>query len=552
MKSWLTYIPILAVIVLVAGMVLAVAYPNVDELTAEQTNAEQTDRPDSDITEPVNQLNTFFEIQWKAEEVSRAEIAPQLTVLRRLSLALHGTIPSLEEIRRFESDTRQNKLQYWCSEMLEDRRFADYFSERIARSYVGTQGEPFLIFRRDRFKSWMAEQLRNNRPYDEFVREIISQRGLWTGKPATNFITHASMENVPNANKLAGRTVRAVLGQRMDCAQCHDHPFADWKQDQFEGLAAYYGQVKLSAFGVEDDSKRKYEIEDTKTLKKREVDAAVPFGQQWIPEQGTNREKLAHWCTHPENRRFARATVNRIWALMFGKAYSEGAPYYTPVDDLPDPETVSSTLNTTVLDILADDFVQNGHNLKRLINIIAASKPFRFDSQSKAEDDDTLKNQVDQWAIFPLIRIRPEQIVGSMFQASSVKTIDQNSHLFTRTVKFFREANFIDEYGDMGDEELDERSGTVPQALLRMNGGLVNDTTGLNPFNATARISMSSGSPKTMLDNVYLTCLSRRPSPTEEKYFLKLWSEQTEKKSGEKAHDLYWVLFNSPEFSWNH
>ncbi len=548
MKSRLTYIPVLGVMLLLAWIVAAAAFPEIEISIADESNLPVP----SEVEEVVAKLDHFFATQWKEEGINPAEPAPELAVLRRLSLSLHGTIPSLEEIRRFESDKRENRLAHWCREMLEDRRFSDYFAERIARSYVGTQGEPFLIFRRDRFTGWISEQLRANRPYDQFVREMISQQGLWTGKPATNFITHSAMDDVLTPNKLAGRTVRAVLGQRMDCAQCHDHPFADWKQEEFEGLAAYYGQVKLSAFGIEDDANKKYEIEDQETLEKREITPSVPFGQQWIPAEGTERQKLARWCTHPENRRFARATVNRVWALMFGKAYSEGAPYYSPVDDLPDPETDLSQSQATGLDILADDFVKNGYNIKRLIEAIAASKSFRLDSKYETEDNDLLRRMIDHWAVFPLIRLRPEQVVGSMLQAASIKTIDQNSNLLTRTFKLIRESGFIDEYGDAGDEELDERAGTVSQALLRMNGDLAKDATNPSPFNATPRIALTSGSPKIMLENSYLVCLSRRPTEQEQQHFLALWAEEKNKDNSQKTYDLHWVLFNTPEFSWNH
>src|SRR5690606_20733289 len=110
-----------------------------------------------------------------------------------------------------------------------------------------------------------------NRSYRDWVVEIISDHGLWTGDPATNFITHAVNDGQADVNKLAGRTMRAVLGQRMDCAECHDHPFADWKQRDFEGIAAYFGQVKLTAFGIEDDPGRHFEVLDSQTQQKRIV-----------------------------------------------------------------------------------------------------------------------------------------------------------------------------------------------------------------------------------------------------------------------------------------
>jgi hypothetical protein len=117
---------------------------------------------------------------------------------------LHGTIPSLEEIRRFEADTETQRIDRWAAAMLEDRRFADYFAERLARGFVGTEGGQFIVYRRDRFVTWLSEQIQQHRPYDEIVQEMIQDEGLWTGTPATNFMTAAVNEGEFDENKLEG------------------------------------------------------------------------------------------------------------------------------------------------------------------------------------------------------------------------------------------------------------------------------------------------------------------------------------------------------------
>lgn len=488
---------------------------------------------------------------WEQEGLRPAAPAGELTILRRLSLALHGTVPSLEEIRQFEADTHPDRLPRWIEEMLRDSRFADYFAERLTRVFVGVQREPFLIFRRDLFKSWMSDQLRRNRPYDQMVWEMIAQPGLWTGEPATNFITHGVIDKEPNPAKLTGRTVRAVLGQRIDCAECHNHPFANWKQRDFQGLAAFYGQVKLSPFGVEDDPKRRFRVTDRNTLEEQVIEPAVPFGEDWLTTRETFRQSLADWCINSENRRFSRAAVNRVWGLLFGKAWSEGAPYQVSVDDLPDPEEETSA-TPLVLDILAEDFVAHGYDLRRLMRVILSTEAFRMDSRAEIVDDQELQRHLDHWAVFPLTRLRPEQVVGAMLQAASIKTIDQNAALITRTVRLLREADFVREYGDLGENELEERSGTVPQALLRMNGKLAAEATEPNPFNATPRLAIASGSPERLLENCYLVTLTRRPLDEERSYFLGLWQETTTRPDSRRVQDLQWILFNSPEFSWNH
>ena len=170
--------------------------------------------------------------------------APQLAVMRRLSLALCGTIPSLEEIRRFEARPASGRIDAWLGDLLRDRRCADYLAERFARAFVGTEDGPFLKFRRRRFVAWLSDAILENRPYDSVVRDLITDDGLWTDHPAVNFLAVTIDEKTerPSPDRLAARVSRAFLGIRLEYAQCHDHPFQPWKQADFHGLAAFFGR----------------------------------------------------------------------------------------------------------------------------------------------------------------------------------------------------------------------------------------------------------------------------------------------------------------------
>ncbi|QDU11751.1 DUF1549 domain-containing protein [Gimesia aquarii] len=495
----------------------------------------------------VKQVDQFFEDQWSESNISASKSTDDLNQIRRLSLALHGTVPSLEEIREFEQMEGNDRLERWTQKLLADRRFADYFSERLARAFVGVDQGQFIIFRRDRFKAWLSEQIEANTPYDELAKTLISGEGLWTGDPETNYITAASADGNLDRNKLTGNTVRAFLGQRIDCAQCHDHPFDHWKQSDFEGLTAFYGQVEVQLFGVRQNEDLKYEVEDRETLEKRVVSPQVPFLDECLPQEGTLREKLAAWVTHPQNRRFERASANRIWGLLFG------VPYINPVDDLPAPTDLSE-FPPDVLDILGKDFRENGYDIKRMIQIIVASKPFRLSSQSKSPvSEEEVERLNDSWALFPLVRLRPEQIIGSMLQASSLKTIDQNSNLFMRGRRFFSEINFINEYGDLGSDELNDFPGTIPQALLRMNGEFAQDNGTASPLNSVGRIAGLDFSDEKRIETCFLVCLTRPPTSSEKDYFLKQYqATQNQNERVKVTEDLFWSLYNSPEFSWNH
>ncbi len=537
-KTVLPLCVVIGVIVLVAGA----ARSNVMRQSPKDTGR-VTVEADSVVT----RVDRLFARKWAEAGIAPANPVSDLALLRRLSLVLHGTVPSLEEIRVFEADAPPNRLEQWVERMLGDRRFSDYFARRLARVYVGADQGQFIVFRRDRFWAWLGEQIQNNRPYDEVVRDMISDRGLWTGVPEVNFITAAVDDGNVDVNKLAGRTVRAFLGQRIDCAQCHDHPFAHWKQGQFEGLAACYSKVNVSPVGVEDNRKVPYTVQDRKTLKDREVSVGVPFHSDWLPDEGTDRQRLAAWVTHPDNRRFERAIVNRVWGLMFGKSWG-----IEPVDDLPDPSE-QGRLPDDLLDVLGGDFREHHCDLKRLIATIAATHAFRLSSEHPDFESPERAVLVEKHlAAFPLTRLRPEQIIGAMLQASSIKTIDQNSHWVRRAFRFFQELNFVKEFGDLGDNELGDHSGTIPQALLRMNGEFAKDRSEGSPFSAPGRIAAMSPTDDGCLDLCFLVCLSRYPTGEERIQILPQLENTRGDARKNAVEDIFWTLYNSAEFCWGH
>ncbi|MEZ6058243.1 MAG: DUF1549 domain-containing protein [Planctomycetaceae bacterium] len=553
----------------------------------------------------IDGLDQTLHALWQEESVAIGEIpadrldavtpspaADELILLRRLSLSLHGTIPSLEEIRRFQSDDEPHRLTRWASAMLEDPRYADYIAQRLERPFVGVEDGSFLVFRRDRFRDWLAGQLRENTPYDEIVRQMVAGRGVWTGNGEVNFVTSARVMDDFDENQLTARFTRAFLGQRIDCAQCHDHKFDEWKQSQFEGIAAHFGQLDISLPGVFDNKKQQYIIQEDDDAPQRIISPSVPFHPEWVPSEGTPREQLATWVTHRDNLRFDRAIVNRVWGLLFGRPFAHQLRVYVgnssdaaaasdttestatdwvwtvkSVDDLPNPGDPRFGNQLAPLDYLAKDFRDHGRDLRRLILVIVSSQAFSRDSihpdladadpeiLSDAQQDAArakLEHLEARWAMFPLVRLRPEQVIGAMLQASHVETIDQNSHLVIRAQKFGQEKSFIQEFGDPGLDELEDRSGTIQQALLRMNGNLANELSEESPFRAPGQIRNLSSTPEKLLENIFLGTFTRYPTPDEQARLLPLLGAGRRQTPEAAVQDLYWTLFNAPEFSWSH
>lgn len=514
--------------------------------------------PSSDAwTLTTARINQQFEDHWKSEGLSHAEKASELAIVRRLSLALTGTIPSVEEIRALEQVNPEDRIEWWVAHLLEDRRYSDYVAERLARAYVGTENGPFLIYRRRRFVTWLAEHLHRNDRYDKIVTELIADTGLWNASPAVNFVTVTAkqdMGNQPDEIRLAARTTRAFLGMRIDCVQCHDDKLAkvtimeDGKprggtQQDFHQLAAFFSETRLQLTGVRDEVGKKYEYKFLGEEKEEVVPPRVPYGQEIFDGKGNRREQLARWVTNPQNKPFARATVNRIWALMFGR------PLVNPVDDIPLDGPFPPALET-----LSNDFITHGYDLKRLIRIIAASEVYQLDSG--AEFEITPQHEAE-WAVYPVTRLRPEQVAGSVIQSSSLPTINAQAHLFSQLGKFISTNQFVERYGDLGEDEFIDRGGTIPQRLLMMNGELVKERSDNNPIqNASTRITMVTTDNEKAVETAYLATLTRRPSSRELAHFITRLNERFPDKDpasrSQKMEDMYWVLLNSTEFSWNH
>jgi hypothetical protein len=228
-----------------------------------------------------------------------------------------------------------------------------------------------------------------------------------------------------------------------------------------------------------------------------------------------------------------------------------GRPLVEPIDDIP----LESDDFPPGLQFLADDFVAHGYDVRRLIRLIAASEAFTRDS--RADFEITARHE-DQRAVFPLTRLRPEQVAGSLIQASSLSTINGQAHVFQRIAMFGQTNEFVKRYGDLGEDEFTDRGGTIPQRLLLMNGELVKERTKENPItSATTRIATLTGKPEKQVEVAYLATLTRRPTEEELAHFVRRLADTDggdgDRRTRQEAlEDLYWALINSTEFSWNH
>jgi hypothetical protein len=536
---------------LILPVLTAVAITGIVAWGALQPFARQQPRAASiqqDLPTAVRAVDQILESQWRDAGVEPAAEADELQVFRRLSLALVGTIPSLEEVREFNADLRSDRLDRWTVLLLNDWRFVEYFGDQMAKGLVNDADTEFRDNERQQFVEWLGHEIQQGRPYDAMVREMIANRGLWANDPAVLFIRSELVQTDLVPQRLAARTSRAFLGQQIGCAQCHDHPFADWKQSQFEGLAAHFAQVRHSQFGIQDERSAVFVIDDQRS-QQRTINATVPFDPQNVPAKGTARERFAAWITHRENRRFRRATANLVWGLMFGR------PYIQPVDDIPDPPPLGETDNTELLDVLGDDWATHGYDLRRLIQTIAASRPFRLGSDHASlevpDDVDLLR---DSWAVFPITQLNSQQLMRSLQQASSLKTVrireESSTYTYVRGRELMRQAT--ERYGETGDMNEPWQTGSINQAVARLIGSDFSQASESGFPSAAGRISAMAASNEDCLSACYLVCLTRPPVDVERHHFMAQLDEALAGTQHRIVEDIFWTLFNSPEFSWNH
>jgi hypothetical protein len=493
----------------------------------------------------VSELDRSFQDEWMKQGLKPTTPADDLTIMRRLSLALTGSLPSLQELREQQNLKPQNTAVWWTQRLLNDPRTSDYVAERLARVYVGIEAGPFIRYRRGRLVDWLADALRENRPYDKIVTSLIAADGLWTTAPEVNFISVTSLgKKGPDEEKLAAKVSRAFLGLRMDCVQCHDGKLGStWTQSDFHTLAAWFGQSDFDFTGLQDNPKHAYKHRYLGHAVEEKITPAVPWKPELLPQRGSLREKLAGWVTSPENPAFSRAMVNRMWALLLNR------PLVSPVDDM----TLEGPFPSS-LEILRRDFTESGYNLHRLIQVITASQVFGLSSQSADTSHPVTVKAEQAWAAFPITRLRPEQMAGSVIQAASLTTLDADTHVIFRIRRDAEVDKFVKRYGDSGEDTFEDSGGTIPQRLLLMNGNLTSEHTANNPvLNASTRIALLAPTNESAVEAAYLSILTRKPSPPELEHFC----TQLEKAKSPNARsavmsDLCWTLLNCTEFSWNH
>lgn len=502
---------------------------------------------DAEALDLARGIDAVLEKKWGESGLAPAPTADEHAFQRRLWLDVLGTLPSLEEIRALEGVRESDRHAWAIGRALADPRFDDALAERLARIAVGAGRKPDdLFYRRRRLVEWLRDQVRKRRPWDEIVRELISSEGFSTDAPAVNFV----LAQDADPPKLAGRVARAFLGVRIDCAQCHDHPFADWKQSDFEGLSAYFGRTRRNAPFVHDEASGDYDIEDRKDGKIRRIEPHVPFDKEARPSLedvgqkrrfANRRAALASWVTDSRNRYFARSIVNRVWAWLLGAGVIE------PVDELDQGKPFSPEL----LSLLESDTREHRFDLVRLIRAVVSTRAYALDSRDSPGQEASAEKKLAVAALYPLKALHPDQLANAVWQATAFQTQDESRPLLFRIAKADQTSKFVNQHGGDLDAEVPEDE-TLLQRHLLMDGPLVRERLKDGPWSVPSRLVALAPDDRKIVETAYLMALSRQPTARELEHFERRLRGLDKKARTHAAEDLVWSLLNSVEFAWNH
>ena len=509
--------------------------------------------PYSDKAELASWQNNNFIDELAAAKFRELAIEPSplcddATFVRRAFLDAIGTLPTVEETKAFLAATEPDKRVRLVDRLLGltgDANLDTYNDEYAAwwalrwsdllRNNSQDLGEQGMWA----MHNWIRESLRTNKPFDKFVRELITARGsIYTTGPANYYRVHK------DAPMLAEATAQLFLGVRIECAKCHHHPFEKYSQDDYYGLAAFFartGTKNSEEFGLfgREQAVIVRDTGDVRHPRTNQVMAPKPLDGT-APEHPLDRRiPLADWLTSHENSYFSRNIVNRYVGYLLGRGLVD------PVDDL---RSTNPPSNPPLMDALAKHFTGSGYDLKQLIRVIMISRLYQLDSQPTAANAGDTKF----YSHFQVKRLPAEALIDAIDSVTQMQTKYRNLPLGTRAIEL-PDAEYPDYFLNTFAKPRRvsvcecERAPdpNLAQALHTLNG----DVLALKLRDAksrTSRLVAASASHDEIVEELYLAALSRPPSEAELSASRELLAEAL--SAGEYYQDLLWALVNSKQF----
>ena len=548
-----------------AGLVLPFGVQTSAAPPTENTSTHSKPEAGATAGDPVDLVAAAIDRQiaarWTEENVEPAPAAHDAEFLRRTFLNISGRIPTASEAQQFLDEPSTTKRRRLVDRLLASSAYPTHWAD-LLRSVIVPEAntDPILQQQAEGFERWLRRRIAQNAGYDQIAAELL------TDNPRSGDARFYFLAKANKPENLAASVSRVFLGVRIECAQCHNHPFAKWRREQFWQLAAFFaGSETEMGARTSDLQLAELTIPDTgKKVSARFLDGSTPVSKS--PKHSPPKELLARWLTGPSNPYFARAAANRVWAQLMGTGLVD------PVDDFDESNPPS---HPELLDLLADELVRQKYDIRFLIRAICASRTYQLSSvQTDARQANrrlfaraSVKGLAPAELAACLSQAIGEPDEPSGMQANPFNPDQSGSQLRSLVMELFKNEN-----ADPVDSET-----TILQALALMNSPVIEESTA--PGRGTTLAALLDApflDTAGRVEMLYLSTLSRRPTATELQRHLayverggahaaskpKLGNVFQQMITTDKSKtrsdrdialgDIFWALLNSSEFLTNH
>jgi hypothetical protein len=479
-----------------------------------------------------------------AAKLNKLRIAPSglcddETFLRRVSLDIVGLPPTVAEYEAFMASTDPEKRARLIDELLERKEFSEIWVNKWAEILQVRTSNQVSAKSMVLYYNWLVDKIAKNTPMDQMVQELIGASGGTFKNAATNYY-----QEVRQNLQLAENVAQVFMGMRIQCAQCHNHPFDRWTQNDYYGFAAFFAQI---------GRKRGEDYRETIVFNSGGGDVRHPVSREVMKPKflggelpdvaGKDRRiVLAEWMASPRNPWFATSFANRVWAHFMGIGIVE------PVDDF---RVSNPASNPELLEALGRRFTESKYDLKTLVRDICNSRTYQRSTRRNESNETDERN----FAHASLRRIKAESLLDTISTVTDTKDKFQGLPLGARAVQIAdgrRSTYFLTTFGRATRETVCscevKMEPTLSQALHLLNG----DTTNAKIRNSPVIPALMANKkfPEERIMELYVRCLTRKPTAEEIEKLQPVLGEGSDKKQA--LEDIFWALLNSREFLFNH
>lgn len=470
--------------------------------------------------------------------------ADDATFIRRATVDIAGRLPTAEESAAFLADSAPTKRAYLIDSLLESSQYADYFANKwsaILRNKRRADYEKTATFA---FHDWVRQSLLENRPYDEFVREIVTASGTPGKNPPV-----AWYREVKDQSSQVEDTAQLFLGLRIQCARCHHHPFEVWSQEDYYGFAAFFSRVGRKKGRLQNHDRIYHNpgVAQARNPKTKQNVLPTGLGDEALKVPATEdpRLELADWMVDPQNPFFAKALVNRYWKHFFGRGLVD------PEDDM---RVTNPASNPALLEALADDFVDSGYDLKHLVRTICNSHTY----QLSAEPNEWNRSDKQNFSRFYPRRLNAEVLLDAINQVTGTVSKFKGTPLGTKAVQLpdtgFN-SYFLTVFGRPESSSACEcersSDANLAQSLHLLNSTEIQNKLTDKKGRAAQLAKEAEREHAAKLRDLYLLAFAREPQE-EELAIAQSHIDKCGEDTKRAYEDIVWALVNTKEFLFNH